>query len=66
MPRVTGKLVVDALARRRPGMWIGWAPNLDDAGPMVARLARDGDVAVTMGAGNVDEAAPVIVSELGG
>jgi UDP-N-acetylmuramate-alanine ligase len=33
---------------------------------MVARLARDGDVAVTMGAGNVDEAAPVIVSELGG
>lgn len=66
VPRVTGKLVVDALARRRPGMWIGWAPNLDDAGPMVARLARDGDVAVTMGAGNVDEAAPVIVSELGG
>jgi UDP-N-acetylmuramate-alanine ligase len=47
-------------------MWIGWAPNLDDAGPMVARLARDGDIAVTMGAGNVDEAAPVIVSELGG
>jgi UDP-N-acetylmuramate--alanine ligase len=63
---VTGKLVVDALARRRPGMWIGWAPELDDAGPMVARLARDGDVAVTMGAGNVDAAAPAILSELGG
>ena len=66
MPGVTGKLVVDALARRRPGMWIGWAPELDDAARMVARLARDGDVAVTMGAGNVDEAAAVILGELGG
>ena len=31
--RVTGKVVVDALAQRRPGLWIGWAPSLDDAGP---------------------------------
>ena len=66
VPGVTGKLVVDALARRRPGMWIGWSPALENAGPMVARLARDGDVAVTMGAGNVDEAASVILVELGG
>jgi UDP-N-acetylmuramate--alanine ligase len=66
VPGVTGKLVVDALARRRPGMWIGWAPELEDAALMVARLARDGDVAVTMGAGNVDEAGPAILSRLGG
>ncbi|MGH3018129.1 MAG: UDP-N-acetylmuramate--L-alanine ligase, partial [Gaiellaceae bacterium] len=65
-PGVTGKLVVEALARRRPGMWIGWAPELEHAGPMVARLAREGDVAVTMGAGNVDDAASVILDELGG
>ena len=63
VPGVTGKLVVDALARRRPGMWIGWAPDLDDAARMVARLARDGDIAVTMGAGDVDEAAAVILGE---
>jgi UDP-N-acetylmuramate--alanine ligase len=66
VPGVTGKLVVEALARRRPGMWIGWAPELEHAGPMVARLAREGDVAVTMGAGNVDDAASVILGELGG
>ncbi len=66
VPGVTGKLVVDALARRRPGMWVGWAPELEEAGRMVARLASDGDVAVTMGAGNVDDAASVILRELGG
>jgi UDP-N-acetylmuramate--alanine ligase len=66
VPGVTGKIVVNALARRRPGMWIGWAPELEHAGPMVARVARDGDVAVTMGAGNVDDAAAVILGELGG
>ena len=32
---------------------------------MIARLAHDGDVAVTMGAGNVDVAASVILGELG-
>ena len=66
VPGVTGKIVVNALARRRPGMWIGWAPELEHAGRMVARVARDGDVAVTMGAGNVDDAAAVILDELGG
>jgi UDP-N-acetylmuramate--alanine ligase len=66
VPGVTGKTVVNALARRRPGMWIGWAPELGRAAPMVARVARDGDVVVTMGAGNVDDAAAVILGELGG
>jgi UDP-N-acetylmuramate--alanine ligase len=66
VPGVTGKIVVNALARRRPGMWIGWAPELEHAGPMVARVARDGDVAVTMGAGNVDDAAAVILGKIAG
>jgi UDP-N-acetylmuramate--alanine ligase len=61
---VTGKLVVDALARCRPGMWIGWAPGLADASRMVARVTREGDVAVTIGAGNVDEAASSILEAL--
>jgi len=66
LPGVTGKIVVDALARRRPGMWVGWAPELGDAGPMVIRAARDGDIVVTMGAGNVDDAVAVILGRLGG
>jgi UDP-N-acetylmuramate--alanine ligase len=63
---VTGRLVVDALTRRRPGMWIGWAPGLEDAGHMVARVTRDGDVVVTMGAGSVDSAAAIILVALEG
>ena len=31
---VDGKLVVDAL--RTPGIWVGWAPDVEDAGPIVA------------------------------
>jgi UDP-N-acetylmuramate-alanine ligase len=46
-------------------MWIGWSPNLEEAGPMLARAARPGDVAMTMGAGNVDDAAPTILDRLG-
>ncbi|HEU0305212.1 MAG TPA: cyanophycin synthetase [Gaiellaceae bacterium] len=62
---VTGKLVVRALAERRPGMWIGWAPAVDDAARMVARAVRAEDVVITMGAGDVDQAAAAILDELG-
>jgi UDP-N-acetylmuramate--alanine ligase len=61
---VTGKLVVDALAERRPGMWVGWAPLVVDAGRLVARAARAGDVVLTVGAGDVDRAAPLILTEI--
>lgn len=61
---VTGKLVVNALAQRRPGMSIGWAPELEDAAMMVARRARAGDVVLTIGAGDVDRAAGMILSAL--
>jgi UDP-N-acetylmuramate--alanine ligase len=61
---VTGKLVVDALAVRRPGMWIGWAPRLEDAGRMLARAARPGDIVLTVGAGDVDLAAQLILAEV--
>jgi UDP-N-acetylmuramate--alanine ligase len=61
---VTGKLVVDALAQRRPGMWIGWAPGVEEGGRMVSRAARPGDVVVTIGAGDVDRAAPLILRTL--
>ena len=66
VPGVTGKLVVNALAERRPGMWIGWAPGLDVAGRMIGRVARDGDVVLTIGAGDVDRAAATILAEIGG
>lgn len=63
---VSGKLVVDALAERRPGMWIGWAPAVEDAARLVARAAKAGDIVLTVGAGDVDRAAPLVLAELSG
>jgi UDP-N-acetylmuramate--alanine ligase len=62
---VTGRLIVDELARLRPGMRIGWAPSLEDAAGMVADWARAGDTVLTLGAGDVDRAAPLILEALG-
>ena len=64
IPGVTGRLIVDELAGVRPGMHIGWAPALDDAAGMVASWARAGDTVVTLGAGDVDRAAPLLLELL--
>jgi UDP-N-acetylmuramate--alanine ligase len=62
---VTGKLVVDALAEARPGFAPGWTPRLEDGARFVARRARAGDVVLTVGAGDVDRAAHLVLEELG-
>jgi UDP-N-acetylmuramate--alanine ligase len=64
VPGVTGRLIVDELARARPGMRIGWAPSLEDAAELVAGWARPGDTVLTLGAGDVDRAAPLILEAL--
>ena len=61
---VSGKLVVERLAERRPGMPLAWAPKLDDAAALVAARARPGDLVLTIGAGDVDAACPLILDRL--
>ncbi len=61
---VSGKLVVDAVADERPGMAVGWMPVLEDAVRFVSRRALSGDVVLTVGAGDVDRAAPLILEAL--
>jgi UDP-N-acetylmuramate--alanine ligase len=61
---VDGKLVVDALATQRPGMEVGWTPSLEDAARFLVRRARPGDVVLTIGAGDVERAAPLILEAL--
>jgi UDP-N-acetylmuramate--alanine ligase len=61
---VSGRLIVDELARLRPGMRIGWAPALEDAARIVAGWARPGDTVVTLGAGDVDRAAALLLEAL--
>jgi UDP-N-acetylmuramate--alanine ligase len=64
LPGVSGRLVVEELARVRPGMRIGWAPALDDAVRMVAAWSRPGDTVLTLGAGDVDRAGPLLLEAL--
>ncbi|MFL5965185.1 MAG: glutamate ligase domain-containing protein, partial [Gaiellaceae bacterium] len=61
---VSGKLVVDALADVRPGMTVGWAPSRDDGARIVAAHARPGDTVLTLGAGDVDGAVPLLLELL--
>ena len=61
---VTGKLVVDALCDARPGFAPGWTPRLEDGARFLARRARPGDLVLTVGAGDVDRAARLILEVL--
>jgi UDP-N-acetylmuramate--alanine ligase len=64
LPGVSGKLIVDALARLRPGLALAWTPEVEQGARFLARRARPGDVVVTVGAGDVDRALPLLMEEL--
>jgi len=64
VPGVSGRLIVDELAVARPGMTIGWAPELENAAAIVARWARPGDTILTLGAGDIDRAAAMVLERL--
>ena len=66
VPGVSGKLVADSAAEARPGMPVGWAPKVADAAKVAASLARPGGVLLTVGAGDVDGAIPLLQDALGG
>jgi UDP-N-acetylmuramate--alanine ligase len=50
---VTAKLVVDALAERRPGMPLAYEPTLEEAADYLRVRMRAGDMVLTVGAGDV-------------
>lgn len=64
LPGVTGKLVAEAAAEARPGMPVGWAPTVEEGARLVAAWARPGDLVLTVGAGDVDRAGPLILEAL--
>jgi UDP-N-acetylmuramate--alanine ligase len=62
---VTGKLVVHAVADARPGMVLAWTPTIEEGARFIAAQARAGDRVLTLGAGDVDRAAELILEALG-
>ncbi len=62
IPGITGALVADAVP---PGTaHVTYEPDWDSAAPVVAGLARPGDLVVTLGCGDVTKVAPLIVDAL--
>jgi UDP-N-acetylmuramate--alanine ligase len=61
---VEGRLVVEALVAERPGMPVAWAPELEDAVRFLSRRARPGDLVLTIGAGDVERAGPLLLEGL--
>ncbi|HEV3475834.1 MAG TPA: UDP-N-acetylmuramate--L-alanine ligase [Actinomycetota bacterium] len=53
VPGVTGKLLVDALAEAAPGKRTVYLPHRADVAPFLARELREGDLVLTLGAGDV-------------
>jgi UDP-N-acetylmuramate--alanine ligase len=58
---VDGRLVLGAL---RPGLRAGWAPTVEDGAAIVAAWARPGDLVLTVGAGDVERAGPLLLEAL--
>jgi UDP-N-acetylmuramate--alanine ligase len=61
---VDGKLIVDAIAEARPGMPVAWMPSVEDGARYLAARARSGDAVLTVGAGDVDRAVPILLEAL--
>jgi UDP-N-acetylmuramate--alanine ligase len=53
IPGVTGKLIVNAVTEADPSKRVVWLPRRDDLVDFVAREARDGDIVVSMGCGDI-------------
>jgi UDP-N-acetylmuramate--alanine ligase len=53
-PGVTGYLVAAATAANAHGRSVWWIPSMDEAAGVLESQLREGDVLLTLGAGNVD------------
>jgi UDP-N-acetylmuramate--alanine ligase len=65
VPGITGKLVVDALAEAAPGKRIVYLPHRADVASFLAREVRDGDLVLTLGAGDVTMVGEETLGQLG-
>jgi UDP-N-acetylmuramate--alanine ligase len=62
-PGVTGLLVAAAAADAAQGRPVWWLPTVEDAEEMLRAELREGDLVLTMGAGDVDRLASALASD---
>jgi UDP-N-acetylmuramate--alanine ligase len=63
-PGVTGKLVVDAVLDHKPWKRVAWVPRREDVLTYLAAELRDGDLCLTVGAGDVTSLADDVIAKL--
>ncbi len=66
IPGVTGKTVVDAVLAHDPSKDVSWIERRSDIVPFLAGWLRDGDLLITMGAGDVTAMGPLLLDHLTG
>ena len=66
IPGVSGRLVADALEASSPGKAVVFLPRRADVAPVLADRVRDGDVVLTLGAGDVTTVADEALALLRG
>ncbi|MEY2590368.1 MAG: UDP-N-acetylmuramate--alanine ligase [Acidimicrobiaceae bacterium] len=64
-PGVTGKLLVDGVLAHRPWQRVAWLPRRSDVITYLRSELREGDLCLTVGAGDVTSLVPEIIEALG-
>jgi len=64
IPGITGHTLVDSVMRSRPRTRLAWLPHRADAAPFLVGRLRDGDLVITMGAGDITTFGPELVKAL--
>jgi UDP-N-acetylmuramate--alanine ligase len=64
VPGVSGKTLLDAVLRDDPRAQLAYLPHRGDVVPYLANTLRDGDLVLTMGAGDVTTIGPELVVAL--
>jgi UDP-N-acetylmuramate--alanine ligase len=65
-PGVSGRLVFEAVRSAHPAADLHYAEDLDQAAAMVAGLVGEGDLCLTLGAGDITRLPDLIRARLGG
>lgn len=63
-PGVTGELLLDAVREARPSLDVRWRPTLSDVVDELAAELRDGDLCISIGAGDVTSLADRVQARL--